>query len=269
MLTAPQLASAAGLAELLGQPARAQALRLRYARLEARAAALATEIDTALGRGEARRANGRPPDHETGASPSPPDRHRPDGEPVLELRDLTSLPAEEVIADSRVLETLHVVFGHERFLPGQAAVVNRVLAGDDTLAILPTGAGKSLTFQLPSLLLPGTTLVLSPLIALMKDQVESLPPALRERTVFVNSTLTPAEQQRATTEIAAGAYKLVYAAPERLRQHGFLRALRQAGCRWWLSTRPTASRSGVTISGPTTCRSPPRCRSWVTRRCSQ
>ena len=63
----------------------------------------------------------------------------------------------------------------------------------------------------------------------MKDQVESLPPALRERTVLVNSTLTPAEQQRAMDEIAAGSYKLVYAAPERLRQHGFLRALRQAG----------------------------------------
>ena len=120
-------------------------------------------------------------------------------------------------------------FGHDGFLPGQTAVINRVLAGTDTLAILPTGAGKSLTFQLPSLLLPGTTLVLSPLIALMKDQVESLPPALRERTVLVNSTLTPAEQQRAMDEIAAGSYKLVYAAPERLRQHGFLRALRQAG----------------------------------------
>ncbi len=121
------------------------------------------------------------------------------------------------------------VFGHRGFLPGQAAVVNRVLAGKDTLAILPTGAGKSLTFQLSSLLLPGTTLVLSPLIALMKDQVEGLPPALRERTVVINSTLSHNAQQRALEEIAAGSYKLVYAAPERLRQHGFLRALRRAG----------------------------------------
>ena len=127
------------------------------------------------------------------------------------------------------MDTLRDVFGHDGLLPGQTAVINRVLAGADTLAILPTGAGKSLTFQLPSLLLPGTTLVLSPLIALMKDQVESLPPALRQRTVLVNSTLTPAEQQRAMDDIAAGAYKLVYAAPERLRQHGFLRVLRQAG----------------------------------------
>ena len=147
----------------------------------------------------------------------------------LQGQESTSLPAEEPLADSRALETLRAVFGHDRFLPGQTAVINRVLAGTDTLAILPTGAGKSLTFQLPSLLLPGTTLVLSPLIALMKDQVEGLPPALRERTVLVNSTLTPAQQQRAMDEIAAGSYKLVYAAPERLRQHGFLRALRQAG----------------------------------------
>jgi ATP-dependent DNA helicase RecQ len=232
VLTAAQLAAASGLAELLAQPARAHALRLRYARLEAaRTAALATEIDAALGRTAEIRPNGRLQDQEHGASPSPPDERRSDvGLPSdLQGQDLTSLPAEEPIADSHALETLRAAFGHDGFLPGQTAVINRVLAGTDTLAILPTGAGKSLTFQLPSLLLPGTTLVLSPLIALMKDQVESLPPALRERTVLVNSTLTPAQQQRAMDEIAAGSYKLVYAAPERLRQHGFLRVLRQAG----------------------------------------
>jgi len=230
LLTAAQLASAAGLSELLAQPARTQTLRLRYARLEAiRAASLATEIDAALGRTVATQANGRLQVHESGASSMLPDEPRSHGESVTELQELTSLPPDEVLADSRVLETLRAVFGHDRFLPGQTAVINRVLAGADTLAILPTGAGKSLTFQLPSLLLPGTTLVLSPLIALMKDQVESLPPALRERTVLVNSTLTPAEQQRAMNEISAGSYKLVYAAPERLRQHGFLRALRQSG----------------------------------------
>ncbi|MGH2617364.1 MAG: RecQ family ATP-dependent DNA helicase, partial [Thermomicrobiales bacterium] len=136
---------------------------------------------------------------------------------------------EEPLADDRVLETLHDVFGHPSLRPGQAAVINRVLQGRDILAIMPTGAGKSLTFQLASLLLPSTTLVLSPLIALMKDQVEAMPPALRQRSVLINSTLSPAEQQRAVEEIAGGSYKLVYAAPERLRQHSFLRALRQAG----------------------------------------
>src|SRR5687768_1711758 len=230
ILTPAQLASAAGLAELLGQPARGQALRLQFARLEAsRAGTLAMEVDAALGRTEAPRPNGRLQNQDDTASPSLPLEPRPDAESTTELQDLASLPAQEPLTDARVLETLRAVFGHDGFLPGQTAIINRVLAGTDTLAILPTGAGKSLTFQLPSLLLPGTTLVLSPLIALMKDQVESLPPALREQTVLVNSTLTPAQQQRAMNEIAAGSYKLVYAAPERLRQHGFLRALRQAG----------------------------------------
>jgi ATP-dependent DNA helicase RecQ len=231
-LTTAQLATASGLAELLAQPARAQALRLRYARLEAgRAAALAAEIDSALGRTAETRPDGRLQDQENGASPSQPVELRSDVGLASELegQDLTSLPAEEPLANSRALETLRAVFGHDGFLPGQTAVINRVLSGTDTLAILPTGAGKSLTFQLPSLLLPGTTLVLSPLIALMKDQVEGLPPALRERTVLINSTLTPPQQQRAMDEIAAGSYKLVYAAPERLRQPSFLRVLRQAG----------------------------------------
>jgi ATP-dependent DNA helicase RecQ len=232
VLTAAQLASAAALAELLAQPARAHALRLRFARLEAnRTAALATEIDAALGRAIVPESNGRPAnqERENGATASHKTDPRSHLESAPELQELTDLPPEEPLADTRALETLRGVFAHDGFLPGQTAVINRVLAGVDTLAILPTGAGKSLTFQLPSLLLPGTTLVLSPLIALMKDQVESLPPALRQRTVLVNSTLSPAEQQRAMDDIATGVYKLVYAAPERLRQHGFLRVLRQAG----------------------------------------
>ena len=232
LLTAAQLASSAGLAELLAQPARAQSLRLRFARLEAsRAAALAMEIDAALGRAVVPPSNGRAVNQETenGATLSRHPEPRSELQSAPELQELTSRPDEEPLADTRALDTLRDVFGHDGFLPGQTDVINRVLAGTDTLAILPTGAGKSLTFQLPSLLLPGTTLVLSPLIALMKDQVEGLPPALRQRTVLVNSTLTPAEQQRAMDDIAAGAYKLVYAAPERLRQHGFLRVLRQAG----------------------------------------
>jgi ATP-dependent DNA helicase RecQ len=141
---------------------------------------------------------------------------------------LASAPEEEP-TDPRVLETLRAVFGHDRLLPGQAAVINRALAGTNTLGILPTGAVKSLTFQLASLLLPGATLVLSPLIALMKDQVEGLPADLRRQTVLVNSTIAPAEQEAALARIARGAARLVYAAPERLRQHAFLRALRQGG----------------------------------------
>src|SRR5829696_5749724 len=232
LLTPAQLGSAAALAELLAQSARAQSLRLRFARLEAsRVTALAMEIDAALGRAVVPPSNGRAANQETenGDAPARHQLPRSDLQSALELQELTDLPAEEPLANTHVLDTLRDVFGHDGFLRGQTAVINRVLAETDTLAILPTGAGKSLTFQLPSLLLPGTTLVLSPLIALMKDQVESLPPALRQRTVLVNSTLTPAQQQRAMDDIAAGAYKLVYAAPERLRQHGFLRVLRQTG----------------------------------------
>jgi ATP-dependent DNA helicase RecQ len=137
--------------------------------------------------------------------------------------------APEVPVEPRVLEALQRDFGHVALRPGQAAVIANVLAGRDTLAIMPTGAGKSLTFQLPAMLRDGTTLVLSPLIALMKDQVESLPPAVRERTALLNSTLSAEEQRRVLERLADGDLKLVYAAPERLRQHAFLRALRAAG----------------------------------------
>ena len=237
-LTAAQLATAAALAEMLGQPGRAHLLRQRFVRLEAgRAAALAAEIDAELGRSSIGAPDGRfrP---ESGQSDSLASEARPaerspaaartDAEPAIEPPDVAAIE-EEPLADDRVLQTLRDVFEHPGLLPGQAAVINRLLARRDTLAILPTGAGKSLTFQLSSLLLPGTTLVLSPLIALMKDQVESLPLQIRQRTVLINSTLSPAEQARAVDEIAAGSYKLVYAAPERLRQHTFLRALREAG----------------------------------------
>ncbi|MDQ3225808.1 MAG: DEAD/DEAH box helicase, partial [Chloroflexota bacterium] len=237
-LTAAQLATGAGLAEVIGQPSRAQALRLRFAKLESmRAAALAAEIDAALGR-----TTGSTPNGNDGTRPSPERERNSDAgnahpraavEPLalhaaIEPADVVRV-AEEALADDRVMTTLSEVFAYQSLLPGQAAVINRALAGQHTLAILPTGAGKSLTFQLSALLLPATTVVLSPLIALMKDQVESLPAALRQRTVLVNSTLSPTEQTRAVEEIAAGSYKLVYAAPERLRQQSFLRALRQAG----------------------------------------
>jgi ATP-dependent DNA helicase RecQ len=121
-------------------------------------------------------------------------------------------------------------FGHERMLPGQAETMAAVARGRDVLTILPTGGGKSLCYQLPALLdESGTTLVISPLIALMKDQVDSLPPSARRRATTINSSLEGAELQRRMRDVAAGRYRMVYAAPERLRQPPFLHALRRAG----------------------------------------
>ncbi len=110
---------------------------------------------------------------------------------------------------------LRDVFGYDEFRPGQETVIRAVLDGDDCIAVMPTGAGKSLTFQLPSKLLPGTVLVLSPLISLMKDQVD----ALRElgfRAAAINSSLPWDERRRRVEAFQAGEYELVYLAPEAL-----------------------------------------------------
>jgi ATP-dependent DNA helicase RecQ len=123
---------------------------------------------------------------------------------------------------------LHRLFGFDTFQGRQETVIRQVLDGVDTLAIMPTGAGKSLCYQLPAMLLPGTTLVISPLIALMKDQYDSLPADVYERTTFINSTLDMDALSQRVADIVAGRYKLVYCAPERLRQEPFVEALRRA-----------------------------------------
>lgn len=120
-------------------------------------------------------------------------------------------------------------FGLAGFRGGQQQVIERVLAGRSTLALMPTGAGKSLCYQLPALLLPHATVVISPLIALMKDQLDGLPPAVRERATVINSQIPFEDVRTRLRDIAAGRYKLVYVAPERLRQRQFLHALGQAG----------------------------------------
>src|SRR5262245_9325262 len=119
------------------------------------------------------------------------------------------------------------LFGYESFQGRQETVIRQVMAGVDTLAVMPTGAGKSLCYQLPAMLLPGTTVVISPLIALMKDQYDSLPADVYERTTFINSSLDMEELSQRVAEIVAGRYKLVYCAPERLRQEPFVEALRR------------------------------------------
>ncbi|MBP7691801.1 MAG: RecQ family ATP-dependent DNA helicase [Anaerolineales bacterium] len=115
-------------------------------------------------------------------------------------------------------------FGYPAFRPGQAEALAHVLAGRDTLVVMPTGSGKSLIYQLAALCQRGTALVVSPLIALMKDQVDGLA-RRRIPATFINSSLELAEQNRRLRALAAGEYKLVLVAPERFRSPGFRAAL--------------------------------------------
>ena len=119
---------------------------------------------------------------------------------------------------------LRRAFGHETFRPGQLEVIRRVLSGGSTLALLPTGAGKSLTYQLPALLLPGLTLVVSPLLALMSDQLRGLPPALPGAAL--RSDQSPALLFATLDEMRAGRLKVLFVSPERLLNERFLSDLR-------------------------------------------
>jgi ATP-dependent DNA helicase RecQ len=118
-------------------------------------------------------------------------------------------------SESGALAVLRDVFGYDTFRPGQLEVISAVLEGRDCIAVMPTGAGKSLTFQLPARLLSGTVLVLSPLISLMKDQVDALE-SLGFRATTINSTLDFDERRRRVAAFRAGEYELVYLAPEAL-----------------------------------------------------
>ncbi len=115
-------------------------------------------------------------------------------------------------------------FGFASFRPGQRQAMEYVLAGRNALVVMPTGSGKSLCYQLPALLSGATTLVISPLIALMKDQVDSLV-AASKRATFINSTLSPAEQRSRLAGLARGEYAIIYCAPERLRNTDLVQAL--------------------------------------------
>ena len=121
----------------------------------------------------------------------------------------------------KAVETLARVYGHHSYRPGQQELVEGLLSGKDVLGVMPTGSGKSLCYQIPALLLPGTTLVISPLISLMKDQVTAL--KLRGISVaFLNSSMDEATYRETVYQAAGGAYKILYVAPERLQAPGFL-----------------------------------------------
>lgn len=127
-------------------------------------------------------------------------------------------------AAARLPALLKEVFGYDSFRPLQREIMEATLAGRDVVAILPTGAGKSLCFQLPALARDGLTLVISPLIALMKDQVDALT-ASGVAATFLNSTLPADEAARRRSGLAHGQYRILYAAPERVMTEAFLRDL--------------------------------------------
>jgi ATP-dependent DNA helicase RecQ len=158
--------------------------------------------------------------------PSAPPR-RP--EPAEQLPALDQIPVSDEERRA-IAEATHRLFGFDTLLPGQLETIACVMRGEDVFTILPTGGGKSLCYQLPAVLdESGVTLVISPLIALMKDQVDSLPRPIRQRATTINSSLDGDELRRRMEHVAQGAYRLVYAAPERLRQPPFLHAIRCAG----------------------------------------
>jgi len=133
------------------------------------------------------------------------------------LREASTRARESRVADSAgpALQVLKDVFGYSSFRPGQAEIIDAVMAGRDCLAVMPTGAGKSVTYQIPARLKGGVTLVVSPLISLMKDQVDAMG-ELGIRATFLNSSLDAAERSRRTARLRAGELELLYAAPEGL-----------------------------------------------------
>ena len=113
------------------------------------------------------------------------------------------------------------MLGYDSFRAGQKSVIDSILAGRDAFAVMPTGAGKSVCYQIPAVLLPGITLVVSPLISLMQDQVKALNEA-GVQAAFINSSLSEKDYNETIRKARQGTYKIIYIAPERLVTEGFL-----------------------------------------------
>jgi ATP-dependent DNA helicase RecQ len=133
------------------------------------------------------------------------------------LKRIASLLAEGAVAhkESDPCAVLKEAFGYDAFRPGQREIIDTVLSGRDCIGVMPTGAGKSITYQIPARILGGVTLVISPLIALMKDQVDAMT-EVGVRATYLNSTLSPDERRARVSELRAGRYELLYCAPEGL-----------------------------------------------------
>ena len=124
-------------------------------------------------------------------------------------------------------DVLKKYFGYAAFREGQEILIDSIIEGRDVLGIMPTGAGKSICYQVPALLLSGITIVISPLISLMKDQVQTLNQA-GIHAAYINSSLSESQISKALRLAAAGQYKIIYAAPERLETYEFLSFAKQA-----------------------------------------
>ncbi|MDB1485673.1 DNA helicase RecQ [Bifidobacterium adolescentis] len=122
--------------------------------------------------------------------------------------------------DPRALEALNRYFGYDSFRPGQSGIVSAIFAGHDVLGVMPTGAGKSICYQIPAAILPGVAIVISPLISLMRDQVDALND-VGLPAAFINTTQTPDEQDLVFAQALSGQIKLLYVAPERLETERF------------------------------------------------
>ena len=122
-------------------------------------------------------------------------------------------------------DILQRYFGYSVFRLGQEEIIDSLLSGQDALAIMPTGAGKSLCYQIPALMTEGVTLVISPLVSLMKDQVNALI-SQGVKAAYLNRSLNDAQFDKALENIAQGEYKIVYVAPERLKSARFINAVK-------------------------------------------
>lgn len=139
---------------------------------------------------------------------------------LLHLETMTQAVDSADSVDPSALEALNRYFGYDSFRPGQPGIVSAILAGRDVLGVMPTGAGKSICYQIPAAILPGVAIVISPLISLMRDQVDALND-VGLPAAFINTTQTPDEQDLVFAQALSGQIKLLYVAPERLETERF------------------------------------------------
>ena len=139
---------------------------------------------------------------------------------LLHLETMTQAVDSADSVDPSALEALNRYFGYDSFRPGQSGIVSAILAGRDVLGVMPTGAGKSICYQIPAAILPGVAIVISPLISLMRDQVDALND-VGLPAAFINTTQTPDEQDLVFAQALSGQIKLLYVTPERLETERF------------------------------------------------